>query len=161
MLLKTTFVELRAVAGKRRTRAGRPHAVSGRPMLIHTCHAMPRCAVALRCRFQNGMVAAWHGHGTARHGMCESNTAALCKSNGKNTTKTLSGTARHDKGMGAAWERHGVSELALIFATFISTAPMVTRTGPNVTFYVRCLSCFLSEWHFRSFTTQHKHVLKL
>jgi hypothetical protein len=29
----------------------------------------------------------WHGRGTAweRHGMCESNTAALCKSNGKDT----------------------------------------------------------------------------
>jgi hypothetical protein len=40
-LLITTFVELRVVAGRSRTRAGRPHAVSGRPMLIHTCHAMP------------------------------------------------------------------------------------------------------------------------
>jgi hypothetical protein len=40
MLLITTFVELRVVAGRSRTRAGRPHAVSGRPMLIHTCHAM-------------------------------------------------------------------------------------------------------------------------
>jgi hypothetical protein len=26
-----------------------------------------------------------HGHGVAQNGMCESNTAALCKSNGKNT----------------------------------------------------------------------------
>jgi hypothetical protein len=75
-----TFVELRVVAGRSQTRTGRPHAVSGRPMLIHTCHAMPmpRCAVALRTRFHNGMVAAWHD-------MCESNTAALCKSNGKDT----------------------------------------------------------------------------
>jgi hypothetical protein len=54
-------VELRLVAGRSRTRAGRPHAVSGRPMLIHTYHAvpMPRCAVALRGRFQNGVVVAW------------------------------------------------------------------------------------------------------
>jgi hypothetical protein len=60
MLLVTTFVELRVVAVRSRTRACRPHAVSGRPMLIHTYHAvpMPRCAVALRGRFQNGMVVA-------------------------------------------------------------------------------------------------------
>jgi hypothetical protein len=65
MLLIKTFVELRVIAGRSRTRAGRPHAVSGRPMLIHTYHAMlmPRCAVALRSRFQNGMVVAWHGRG--------------------------------------------------------------------------------------------------
>jgi hypothetical protein len=35
------------------------------------CHAYaapkPRCAVALRSRFQNGIVVAWRGHGTARH----------------------------------------------------------------------------------------------
>jgi hypothetical protein len=82
MLLITTFVELRMVAGISRTRVGRPDAVSERPMLIHTCHSMPmpRCTVALRNRFQNGMVVAWHGRG-----MCESNTAALCKSNGKDT----------------------------------------------------------------------------
>jgi hypothetical protein len=56
---------------------------------------MPRCAVALKSRFQNGM--AWHG-------VCESNTAALRKLNGKDTILTLSGTA---------WECHGVCELAL------------------------------------------------
>jgi hypothetical protein len=82
MLLITTLVEPRVVAEKSRTRAGRPHAVSGRPILIHLRHAraalMPRCAVALSSRFQNGMA-------RARHGMCESNTAALCKSNGKDT----------------------------------------------------------------------------
>jgi hypothetical protein len=67
MLLVKTFVELRVVAGRSRKRAGRPHAVSGRPMLIHTYHAapMPWCAVALRSRFQNGMVVAWHGNGTS------------------------------------------------------------------------------------------------
>src|SRR5215510_1029345 len=95
-MLLITFVKLRVVAGRSRTRAGRPHAVSGRPMLIHTNHAMPmpRCAVALRNRFQNDMVVAWHGRGmacvnqtrpncvnqmgkaqsqpsAARHGMCE------------------------------------------------------------------------------------------
>jgi hypothetical protein len=47
MLLVTNFVELRVVAGGSRTRAGRPHAVSGRPMLIHTYHAVP---MPLPCR---------------------------------------------------------------------------------------------------------------
>jgi hypothetical protein len=87
MLLITTYMELNVVAGRSRTRAGRSHAVSGHPMLIHTCHAMPChampmpcCAVALRSHFQNSMVVAWHGRS-----MCESNTAVLCKSNGKDT----------------------------------------------------------------------------
>jgi hypothetical protein len=39
MRLKTTVVELRVVVGKSRTRAGRTHAISGRPMLIQTHHA--------------------------------------------------------------------------------------------------------------------------
>jgi len=36
---------------------------------------------------KNGMVRAWHGRGMgmAWHGKCESDTAALCKSNGKDT----------------------------------------------------------------------------
>jgi hypothetical protein len=89
LLLVTTFVELRVVAGRSRKRAGRPHAVSGRPMLMHTYHAVP---MQLSCRavpwswevaFRTAW--SWRGRGTAwkRHGMCESNTAALCKSNGK------------------------------------------------------------------------------
>jgi hypothetical protein len=103
-------VELRVVVGRSRARAGRPHVVCGRPLLIHTCHAMPmlRCSVALRCRFQNGMVVTWHGRGT-----CESNTAALCESNGKDTIQTLSGKAWQGNGMSAAWEGHGMCELAL------------------------------------------------
>jgi len=40
-ILMTTFVELRVVTGRSRTRAGRPQAVCRRPMLIHTCHVMP------------------------------------------------------------------------------------------------------------------------
>jgi hypothetical protein len=57
-MLLITLVELRVVAGRSRTQAGRPYAVSGRPMLIHTAMSMPRCAVTLRRRFQNVM--AWH-----------------------------------------------------------------------------------------------------
>jgi hypothetical protein len=87
MHLTTIFVELRVVAGRSRTRAGNPQAVSRRPC----------CAVALRrtawsehgmasvnqtrphCVNQMGKTlskhsAARHGRGTARarHAMCES-----------------------------------------------------------------------------------------
>jgi len=70
----TNFVNVRLVAGRSQTGAGRSQAVSRQPALIDTCHAVPLpcCALALRSRFQNGTV--W-----ARHGMCETNTAALCK----------------------------------------------------------------------------------
>jgi hypothetical protein len=92
MLLVTTFVELRVVAGRSRTQAGRPHAVSGRPILIHTCHAH-----AALCRGLEKSLSERHGRGKARarHGMC--------KSNGKDTIQTLSGTAWQGNGMGAAW----------------------------------------------------------
>jgi hypothetical protein len=58
-------VELLVVDGRSRKQTGRPHAVSGRPMLIHAHHAvpMPRCAVVLRGRFQKGVVVAWQGNG--------------------------------------------------------------------------------------------------
>jgi hypothetical protein len=82
MLLVTTFVKLRAVAGRSRTPAGRQHAVSGRPIVIHTCHAH-----AALCRGLEKSLSEWHGRGIARaqHGMCESNMAALCTSNGTDT----------------------------------------------------------------------------
>jgi hypothetical protein len=41
MLVITNLLELRVVARRRRTLADRQHAVSGRPMLIHTYHAVP------------------------------------------------------------------------------------------------------------------------
>jgi len=63
MLLTTTFVVLRVVAGRGRTWAGSPQAVSQRTY----------CAVALRRT-------AW-----LEHGKCESDAATLCKSNGKDT----------------------------------------------------------------------------
>ena len=70
MLLITIFMELRVVAGRSRTMAGSPQAVSRRPC----------CAVALRrtAWSEHGMGAAW-----AWHGEYESDTSALCKSNGK------------------------------------------------------------------------------
>ena len=72
MLLITIFVELRVVAGRSRKRAGSPQAVFQRPC----------CAVALRrtAWSEHGMGATW-----AWHGKCESDTAALCKLNGKDT----------------------------------------------------------------------------
>jgi len=76
MLLITIFVELSVVAGRSRTPAGSTQAISRRPC----------CAVALRRT-------AWseHGMGEARawHGKCESDTAAQCKSNGKDHSKHL------------------------------------------------------------------------
>jgi len=72
MLLITIFVELHVVARSGRTRAGSPQAASRRPC----------CAVALRrtAWSVHGMGAAW-----AWHSKFESDTATLCKSNGKDT----------------------------------------------------------------------------
>jgi len=70
MLLITTFVEIRVVAGRSRTLAGSPQTVSRRPC----------SAGALRRTTWSK-----HGMGMAWHGKCESDTAALCKSNGKDT----------------------------------------------------------------------------
>jgi len=89
MLLLKTFVELRVVAGRRQTRAGSPQAVSRRPMLIHTCHA-----VALRSRFQNGIVGSRHGNGKAS----VNQTRPHCVNQmGKTHSKPLA--ARHGHGM--------------------------------------------------------------
>jgi len=75
-------------------------------------------AVLYRGLDKNGMVGAWHGHG---HGKCESDTAALCKSNGKYTFYTLSGTAwheeRHGHEMGVACARHAMCESAFTVLT--------------------------------------------
>jgi hypothetical protein len=93
-----SFVKVRVVDGRSRTRAGRPHAVSGRPILIHTYPAvpMPRCAVALKGRFQNGMVVAWHGNDMT----CVNQTRPHCVNQVGNTQYKLLA------------ERHGICELA-------------------------------------------------
>jgi hypothetical protein len=109
LLLVTIFVEIRVVAERRRTWAGNPHAVSGQPMLIHTYHAVPMplpcCAVPWPWELAFRTAWSWQGVRTAmaRRGMCESNTAALCKSNRKDTIL-----------IGTAWERYGMCELALM-----------------------------------------------
>ena len=64
-----------------------------RPCLIHTCHAMPMpCsdhADLLKATAQHGLLygraVALSRTATSEHGKCESDTAALCKSNGKDT----------------------------------------------------------------------------
>jgi hypothetical protein len=74
-------------------------------MLIHTCHAMP-----MPCRGLEKSLSEQHGHGMAqaKHGRCESNTATLCTSNGKDTIYTLIATAWAQDGNGMAGERHGM-----------------------------------------------------
>jgi hypothetical protein len=101
MLLITTFVELRMVAGRSRTWEGHPHAVYGRPILIHTFHAMPmpRCAVGLRNRFQNGMVVSWYGRGMA----CVNQTRPQCVNQMGKTQYKHNGTAWQGNGIGTAW----------------------------------------------------------
>jgi hypothetical protein len=94
-------VELHVIAGRSRKQAGRPHAVSGRPMLIHTYHAipMPCYAVALRGHFQNGMVVSWQGNGM----VCVNQTRLNCVNQiGKTQYKPLAerrGRERHGNGM--------------------------------------------------------------
>jgi hypothetical protein len=70
MLLLTTFVELRVLAGRSRLQAGRTHAVSRRPMLIHTCHCHAHVALY---RGLEKSVSERHvrGMALARLGMCE------------------------------------------------------------------------------------------
>jgi hypothetical protein len=65
-------------------------------MLIYTCHA----PTAL-CRGVENSLSERYDRGMARvrHGICESNMAALCKSNGKDTIQTFSGTAWQGNGM--------------------------------------------------------------
>jgi hypothetical protein len=113
MLLITNFLELQVVAGRRRTLAGRQHAVSGRPMLIHIDHAVPMpspCrdpAVALRSRFQKNIFVAWQGNGM----VCVNQTRPHCVNQmGKTKSKHLAerhsrGTAgeQEGNGMGTAW----------------------------------------------------------
>jgi hypothetical protein len=108
MLLITTFVEIRVVAGRSRTRAGCPHAVSGRPTADANSH-MPCHAHAALCRDLEKSLSEQHGRGMARtrHGMCESNTASLCVNQiGKTLSKPLE--ARHGRGMTWAWHGNGM-----------------------------------------------------
>jgi hypothetical protein len=98
MLPITNFVELRVVARRSRTQARRPQAVSEQPMLIHIRLdvPVPRCSVALRSYFQNGMVVARYGRGVT----CVNQTRPHCVNQmGKTQSKPLA--AR--RGRGTAW----------------------------------------------------------
>jgi hypothetical protein len=108
-MLLIIFVELRVVAGRSRKRAGRPHAVSGWPMLIHTYHAMPSHAYAALCcglekllseRHGRGMARAWYERSTA----CLNQTWPHCVNQ---TGKTHSKHLAAENGRGKAWARHG------------------------------------------------------
>ena len=61
---------------------------SDHAVLLKTTAQHGRLSTAVLCcgLEKNGMVGAWHGK-------CESDTVALCKSNGKDTFQTLRGTA--------------------------------------------------------------------
>jgi hypothetical protein len=92
-----------AILRQCRKRAGHPHAVSERPMLIHTYHVVlipfpcREPAVTLRGRFQNGIFMAWQGNGMA----CVNQTWPHCVNQiGKTQSKPLAeghgrGTARY------------------------------------------------------------------
>jgi hypothetical protein len=98
---------------KNRMRAGRPHAVSGWLMLIHTCHAH----VAL-CRGLKKLLSERQDHGMAWlwHGTCESNTHCI-KQIGK----------KHSKPLAA---RHGTCELALkVLVNFQILKDMLPRSA--------------------------------
>jgi hypothetical protein len=88
--------------GSRQKQAGRQHAVSGRPMLIHTYHVVPMpspChepAEDLRCHFQKGIFVAWQGNGM----VCVNQTRPLCVNQmGKTQSKPLA----EQHGRGTAW----------------------------------------------------------
>jgi hypothetical protein len=89
MLLVTHFLELGMVAARGRKLASHQHAVSYRhpaSTLPRPCHGLEN---SLSERHIRGMAGKWQGNGMGtvweRNGMCESNTGALCKSNGKDT----------------------------------------------------------------------------
>jgi hypothetical protein len=104
MLLITTFVEIRVVARRSRKRGGRPHAVSGRPMLILPCHAH-----AALCRGLEKLLSERHGRGMAqaRHGrgMACVNQTRPHGVNQMERTQFKPLEARH--GRGTVWARYG------------------------------------------------------
>jgi hypothetical protein len=84
LLLVTTFVELRVVAGRSRSPTCRFWTADANS---HITMPFPRRSHAALCRALERSLSERHGRGMAgeRHGICESNTAALCKSNRKDT----------------------------------------------------------------------------
>jgi hypothetical protein len=92
-MLLINFVELRLIAERNRTLAGRPYATSGRPMLIHTCHAHAHTYAALWDGLKKFLLER-HGRGVA----CVNQTRPHCVNQMGNTqSKPLV------HGMGTAW----------------------------------------------------------
>jgi hypothetical protein len=105
----TTFVELRVVAGRSLTRAGHPHAISRRSMLIHTCLAMSMLCCGLEKSFSER-----YGRGMA----FLNQTRPHCVNQvGKTQFKTLA--ARNYRK--TVWEWHGMCDLALMLYRAMNT----------------------------------------
>jgi hypothetical protein len=136
MLLITNFVW--TPRGSRK----KPNAVRSPTYHLWTADAnshMPCHAHAALCRGLEKSLSERHGRGMARarHGMCVSNTAALCKSNGKDNLNTFwHGTARQGNGMGAAWY------CELTFTSCINTWYVAFVTLQNI---FTCLNIWAGE----------------
>jgi hypothetical protein len=100
---------------------------------------MSHCVVALKSRFQNGMVVAWHGRGMA----CVNQTQPHCVNQmGKTHSKYLA--ARY--GRGTAWARHGMCELAFNVTLFACGMPFrFTHTSSQCWWWLRHNCCFLKH----------------
>jgi hypothetical protein len=132
MLLITNFLELRVVAGISRNLTGRQHAVSGRPMLIHTYHAvtLPR-----PCNGLERSLSERHIRGMA----CVNQTRPHCVNQmGKTHSKALA--ERH--GRGTTWERHGMckSALSVQLAMHICCIILSSVAYPSVHCFFRIIS---------------------
>jgi hypothetical protein len=100
------------VAGRSQKRGGRPHAVSGRLMLIHTCYAH-----AALCRGLERSLSDRHGRGMT----CVNQTRPHCVNKmGKTQYKPLA--ARH--GRGTALARHGMCKVAFKILARMSPAAL-------------------------------------
>jgi hypothetical protein len=104
VLLIINFLELCVAAVRSRTPAGRPHAISGRQMVIHTYHAVP---LPRPCRGLERSLSERHIRGMAgeRHEnsmVCVNQTRPHCVNQmGKTQSKPLA--ERHGNGMRTAW----------------------------------------------------------
>jgi hypothetical protein len=141
MLLTTTFVELRVVAGKSRTRAVRPHAVSGRPMLIHTFHAMsmPRTCRAVPWPWEVTFRTAWSWQctGAAWHIWIKHGFTVLVKC--ERQSKLFA--AWHDRE--TVWVRHGNGMVCVNYhrpsgVGMWATCPLSSSSGYHAELHESC-----------------------
>jgi hypothetical protein len=151
-MLLIIFVDFRVVARRSRTQAGCPHAISGQPMLIPTCHAMSRCAVALWSRFQNGMVVAWHGRGMA----CVNQTRPHCVNQMGNTqSKPLA--ARHGSGTARyLWISLQGIQTSAVYTKIWSTATLWCRSFVQILQESTCHSSSMKSSQFSWYVTYFK-----